>query len=610
MTTAMVYVILTLTIPLALVFMNRLREDTAALAMVAALMVGQIAGLPVLGPAGESQSAELALRGFGSPTILTLISLFIMTASLEKYGLTSWIARKLTAIGGKSESRLIGLFSLSAALLSLVMSNMASGALLLPSALETSRQAGIKPSKLLIPIAMGAMMGGAATYLTTANIIIAGLLQSAVPPQEPLGFFDFTITGGIVVIAGVAFLTLFGSRLLPDREPGVTFKVPGSSGLTTTYQLQERLWEASIPEKSDLHQKTLAEANLGKSLGISILAVKRGQRILPIENSNFILQRGDTLFAIGRDERIESLKKLGFILKKPNSNNSFESSDLVFAEVIIPPHSDYEGKNLREISLRANFGFSAIALWRENRSFRTDLADFCLKAGDTLLLIGPAENLKRLRNVQHIILTASAINRNGMDKPRVLLTASIVLAAITAMILNIPVVIAALAAAVIMMLTGLISMEEAYQTINWRAVFLIAGIMSVSTAMVQTGLASFFGNGVINLVSPFGGMGLAVGTSLITAGLSQVMGSQITPLVIGPVVISSAIELGVNPQAIAVVTGISTATFYLTPLAHPVNLIMIGPANYEFRDFFKIGLWMSLVCFTTLIIATKLIWGL
>jgi len=610
MTAAMVYVIVVLAVPLALVFMNRLREDIAALAMVAALMIAQIAGLPVLGPAGDVASAELALRGFGSTTILTLIALFIMTTSLEKYGLTSWISQKLVEIGGKSERRLIGLFSLTATLISLVMVNLAAGALLLPSALETSRRAGIKPSKLLLPISIGAMLGGATFYLSSANIIISGLLPSANPPLEPLGILDFTLTGGLVALAGVVFLTLFGAKLLPDRNPPSVYKIPGSRGLTSTYQLQERLWEARIPEGSDLNHKTLAEANLGKSLGISVVAVRRNEKILHIESAGFMLESGDLLVVIGREERVRKLEEVGLVIIPPSPETSFETSELIFAEAIIPPHSETEGKTLREIAFRARSGFSAIALWRDNRSYRTDVAEFCLKAGDALLLIGPAEHIGRLRRMQDVVLVETAVNRNGMDKNRVLMSAGIFAASILAMILRVPIYISMITAAVILLLTRLVTMEEAYQAIKWRALFLIAGIMSVSTAMFQTGLANLIGEVIIRVVAPIGGVGLAGGAILVTALLSQLMGSQIAPLVTGPVFISAAVSLGIDPHPIAVVTGISTAIFFLTPLSHPVHMIMMSPANYEYKDFLRIGAWMSLVCFTTLLIAVKIFWNI
>src|SRR5512138_462522 len=246
MTFPQVFVLLVLAIPLTLVFMNRLREDVAALLMAAALGLAQVLGIPVLGPANQPEAAGKALTGFGTPEVIALMALFILTACLDKYGVTRWIAGKLLSIGGHSERRLIGLFAFTAAFLSLFMNTLAAGALLLPSALSASRRTGIKPSKLLIPVAYGTMLGGAATYLTTANIIVSGLLRLAQPPQQSLTMLDFIPTGGVVAIVGLLFIAYVGRRLLPDRAPPLLRMKPRSDELTKTLHLVARMWEAKV----------------------------------------------------------------------------------------------------------------------------------------------------------------------------------------------------------------------------------------------------------------------------------------------------------------------------------------------------------------------------
>ena len=219
MTFSQIFIILILIIPLIFVFLNKLREDVAAMLMAVSLGIAQYMGMGIVGPVNTPSAAGNALTGIGTPEVITLISLFILTACLDKYGLTKWIAEKLLSIGGRSESRMIGLFTLTAALLSMFMNNLAAGALLLPSALEASRESGIKPSKLLLPIAYGTMLGGAASYFATANIIVSGLLPLANPPQAKLQFLDFTPTGGLIAIVGIIFLTIFGKYILPNKEP-------------------------------------------------------------------------------------------------------------------------------------------------------------------------------------------------------------------------------------------------------------------------------------------------------------------------------------------------------------------------------------------------------
>ena len=610
MTLPQIYVLLILIVPLTLVFMNRLREDIAALLMAALLGLAQYLGMAVLGPANTPSAADKALTGFGTPEVIALLALFILTACLDKYGVTRWIAKKLISLGGKSEQRLIGLFAFTGALLSLFMNTLAAGALLLPSALKASRQTGIKPSKLLIPIAYGTMLGGAATYLTTANIVVSGLLRLANPPQTPLKILDFTPTGGFVALAGLIFLTAFGKRFLPDKEPPTVQVDPTSDELTRTYQLLERTWEAEVTPESVIANKPLSETRIGENLGMAVLGVRRGNQILPVKGAAYKIQAGDALLIVGREERAKQLEQAGLRLYHAEEKFPVLLRDTIFVEVIIPPRSNIEGKTLRDLSFRAHYGFTAIALWREQRSYRTDVALLQLRAGDTLLLMGPPEKLSDIKNQHDFIVVEAVSNDTELDVPRVALTLGIAVSALAALFMGMPIEIAMITAAVLILLTGLMRPDEAYQVVKWRAIFLIAGTISVSYAMVQTNLAQLVGNSVVHIVAPLGAMGLVAGAYFLSAALTQVMGGQISPLVVAPITISAAIQLGVNPQAIAVVTAIAGSISFITPLSHPVNIIMIAPANYTFRDFMKSGWAVTLVCFIALMIAVPLFWKL
>jgi di/tricarboxylate transporter len=604
------FVVLTLLIPLVLVFLNRLREDVAALLMAVALGLAQYGGMGVLGPPNTPNAAENALTGFGTPEVITLLALFILTSCLDKYGVTRWLASRLLAVGGRSERRLIALFAFTAAFLSLFMNTLAAGALLLPSALDAARRTGIKPSKLLIPIAYGTMLGGAATYLTTANIIVSGLLPLANPPQAPLNILDFTPTGGLVALAGLLFLTLFGKQLLPDREPPAIELAQTSKELTATYQLQEHLWEAEVTPYSELANKTLAETRIGESLGLAVLGVRRGNRVLPVGGAQYNLHVGDCLLIVGREERTLQLQRAGLNVHQSSHRAPLEPRETIFVEVIVPPRSNLDGKTLRDVAFRANYGFTAVALWRDKRSYRTDVATFELHPGDTLLLMGPQDRLSSLKQLHDLVIMETAVNGNQIDVPRVVLTLGIAVTALAAMFLGVPAEIAMIAAAVVILLTGLMKPDEAYKAVRWRAIFLIAGTISVSVAMVETGLAAMIGDAVVHWITPFGPLGLVAGAYLLSALLTQVMGGQISPLVVAPITISAAIRLGVNPQAVAVVTAIAGSVSFITPLSHPVNILMIAPANYTFRDFVKSGWALTIICFIALMIAVPLFWQL
>lgn len=614
MTIPQIFVLLVLAIPLTLVFLDRLREDVAAMGMAALLGGAQYLGMGVLGKAHSPDEAGKALAGFGTPEVITLMSLFILTYALDKFGLTRWLAGRLLAIGGTSERRLIGLFALTGALLSLFMNTLAAGALLLPGALEASRRTGVKPSKLLIPVAYGTMLGGAATYLTTANIVISSLLPLADPPQESLSIFAFTPTGGVVAIAGLVFLYIFGSRLLPDREPPEfeqRYSV-GSQELADTYQLEERLWEMKIlPNSTRLINHRIEDTPIGSEFGLTVPAVRREGVLMSAEGAGR-LQADDVLVVIGREDRVQLLAQMGtrVIQHRDDEPHEIQTPGMVLTEILIPPRSPLQGKTLREVAFRAKYGFMGVALWRDNRSYRTDVGKTLLRPGDSLLLIGPGEKVAQLTNQQEFVVTQSTGAEMALNHTKVGVTLAIVVTALASMFAGVPVELAMFAAAALLLLTRLLTPEEAYQAVKWRAIFLIAGTIAVSTAMVETGLARLIGNDVVHLVEPFGAMGVIAGAYLMSALLTQVMGGQISPLVVGPIAISAAIRLDVNPQAVAVVTAIAGSVSFITPLSHPVNILMIAPANYQFRDFVKSGWVLTVVCFIALMIAVPLFWKL
>lgn len=610
MTTAQWILICVVCIPLAFVVTNRLRMDLAALFMAVALGLLQLLGLELLGPAGDPNSVRNVISGFNQPIILILISLFILTRLLEKSGLTRWIARHLVRLGGTNQSRLIVLLAATTAGLSLFMNNLAAGALVLPIAMDAARRTRVNPSRLLIPVAYGSLLGGTATYFTTANIIVSSLLQNARPPQAALQILDFTPTGGLIMIAGIAFLGLFGRRLLPDRRPTEEQSLARltSTELEEAYALGERLWEARIQPGSQLVGLTLRACGIGEKLGLVIAAMRRGHGGFYLPTHSEVMQPNDLLLIVGRQDRVSQLGELGLDIRP--EMHTLTTFGLALAEIVLAPRSAHLGRTLKDINFRGQYGFAAIALHRGERSYRTDVANMPLEPGDSLLLLGPRERLRELQRGGDFIVFEPNLGDAPVDVREAASALAIVAAAIAASIAGLPVYLAMLAGAVFALLARRLTMEEAYRAVEWQAVFLIAGMYAVSDAMVQTRLADLLGNAVLQLVTPMGALGLAAGAYLLTALLTQFMGGQVAALVTGPVTISAAIQMGVSPQAIAVATAIGCSASFLTPMAHPVNILMIAPGNYTFGDFFRNGWPLTIVCFIMLLVGMAVFWHL
>ena len=612
MTPQQIILIIVILIPLILAALDKLRMDLAALVMAVLLGLLQLAGLGMLGPAGKPKEAIQSIAGFGQPTVIILISLFIFTHGLEKTGITNWIAQKITIVGGNSESRLIALFAGVTALFSLVMNNLAAGALVLPSALETSRRTGIRPSKLLIPVAYGSLLGGSATYFTTANIVVSDLLAIAKPPQTALNFLDYFPTGLLIAVIGIFYLAFLGKKLLPNRNPGGFGSISNvtQGEMKEYFQLEERLWEAAISPASPLVGQTLEETSLGERYGLVVAGLRHENQTIFAPAAEQILNAGDRLLVVGREERVNQLTEQNLSIKPETHDAIHPGNEGALFEIILSPHSNALGKTLKELDFRNQYGFTAVALRRLERSYRTNVGEIPLNFGDVLLLAGPATRLKLLQKHTDFFVLEPNTSDQPVDRRKAFSTLAILFVAITASILGVPAYLATLCGALALIISGGVSIEEGYQSVEWHAIFLIAGMYAVSQAMIETGLAELFGNNMIKLAAPFGPLGLAAGAYLLTALLTQGMGGQVTALITGPITISAAISMSVSPQAVAVATAIGCSASFLTPMAHPVNILMIAPADYRFKDFFHVGWPLTILSFLALLVGMKFFWGL
>jgi uncharacterized protein with PhoU and TrkA domain len=367
-----------------------------------------------------------------------------------------------------------------------VMNNLAAAALMLPGAMEVARRTGIKPSKLLIPVAYGSLLGGVATYFTTANIIMSDLLRIATPPQKPLNILDFTPTGGLIALCGILFLGLFGNRLLPEREPSEEQSLARLTGseLEDLYQLNERLWEAQVAADSSLIGKTLLEAEIGSFCGVTVAAIQHGtvELALPLPEERIL--NGDVLLLVGREEKVNLLAGMGMLIRAARGGKPLSRRGIRFIEVILAPHSPVEGRSLRQIDFRARYRVTVVALKRGERSFRTDVGEISLAPGDSLLVIGTEQQERLLKKNSDFIV----IEPNPSDQPvrRYLAwpALAVLLLAIGASIAGVPVYLCMLVGACVLLVGGIVSAQEAYQSIEWQAVFLIAGMYAASLAMV------------------------------------------------------------------------------------------------------------------------------
>jgi di/tricarboxylate transporter len=612
MTLSMWITLLIIFLPLTLVMRGRWRMDVAALLMMAALGLAQFFGWGILGEPQTPADAILAIAGFSQPVIITLIGLFILTQALTANGMMQWMSQQMMRLGGGTEGRLIFLFAGSAALLSLLMNNVAVGALLLPGAMQVCRRTRLPPSKLLIPIAFGTALGGMATYFTTANIILSNLLINASPPQAGLDFRSFFPVGGLIALVGILYLAILGRHLLPSRQPGPEQMLArrSSAELERLYALGERLWLGRVAAHSPLVGQSLQQSRIGELLGIVVVAIWRKRQAIFNPSAAEVIQPGDMLLLVGNEQRVQRLSQWGIEIGREKENVSLSRFNVSLVEVVLAPHSSYEGKTLKALNFRRAYGFTAIALMRRGRSYRTDVGTLPLEAGDSLLMMGPSSRLRDLRANPEIILLEVEAPAPLVPRKRALFSLLLLLGAVAASVMGMPAYLAILSAASLALLLNLLPVQEAYRAIEWQVLFFIAGMSAASRAMVNTGLAALAAENVVRLLTGSGSLELAGAVFLLSAALTQFMGSQTTAFVIGPIAISAALHLGLAPQPIALAAAIGCSASFLTPTSHPVNLIMMNPGNYRFGDFARVGLGLMALTFLTLLAGLVLFWHL
>ena len=589
-----------ITITLVLIIFDLLRADLTAILVLAVLpLTGLI-------------TVQEAFSGFSRSVVITIIGLFIITQALEDTGIVAWIADRVRHMGRGSEVRLILLFMAMGSALSLIMNNIAAAAVLMPAAVQVGRESDVAPSRLLLPLGFGTLVGGMATYFTAANIILSSILRDQGQPQ--LGMMSFFPTGILIVLSSLAFMALIGRRLLPRRESAVQSASPFllTRRLTEMYQIHEQLWEVRILPESELVGVSLADSKIGETLGLTVVAIWRGHEALLNPLPEEVIQAEDYLVVLGWEDRVALLAEQGAVIGRSNGHDDRDQNIFVdMAEVVIPPRSSVLGRSLAELGFRNKYHLTGVALWREGLSFRNNVGTIPLEPGDALLMVGTPAHIEALTDERdYLVLQSTHTARPSLPQKAgwaLAITGAVLLVSIFEWLPTPEAVMMGVAA---MALTGCISLDEAYRRISWRVIFLIAGMLPLSIAMVHSGLADRVGHIIVSVVAPYGPLALVAGLFLLTMLVTQVIGGQVAGLIVGPIAVTAALQSGVNAQAVAVTVATACSAAFLTPIAHAVNILIMGPGGYRPNDFLRIGSLLSVVVLAALLVGMRLFWGL
>lgn len=586
------YVLGVLVVAFALFLTDKVRADIVSLLVLLALGIAGVV------------TPEETVAGFARPSILTLAGLFVVSAALERAGVVSWVASRLSRLSGSSEPKMVGVFMLTGAALSLCMNTIAAGSLLLPAAVDVARRNQLPASRLLMPLGFGVILGGTATIFTTANIVLSGVLHDLT--GRSLGFTSFVLTGGVVTLAGTAYMVFIGSRLLPSGTSSGRAAL-SLNDLASLYEVEKRLWEVKIVEGSPLVGQTLAEARLGAERDLSVLALWHGREAMFHPDPNYRLQVDDILLVVGDEEHAHSLEGT-HVGRNRKRHPGSRDLPVLMSEVVVPPRSRAAGRSLRELRFRTRHRVTAVALWRSGRAISHDVGNQVLRAGDALLVVGKMRQILKLADDPDwlVVDTPAYGPVSASQTIWTLIVAGGVI--FTAGLGLVPMAQASLAGGVALVLLGCLTPDEAYSSIEWRAIVLIAAMSPMAIALERTGWTDIVGKSLAGTLS-YGPLALVAAFFLSTAALAQVLGGQVTALLAGPITIGIAIKLGLDPVGIGVLVAIACSNAFLTPVSHPVNALVMGPGGYKAKDFVKVGAGLMLVTFSAAMVMAHFYWG-
>ncbi|MEP6809793.1 MAG: SLC13 family permease [Chthoniobacterales bacterium] len=588
MTLSIAFVLALLLIAVALFATERVSVDLVAFMLLIALVTGGIL------------TPREAFDGFSNDIIIILGSIFVISGALRETGVLDLLGTRLLKLAGSNQNRLLLLLMASTSGVSAFMNNTTVTAMFLPPVVTLARRAKIAGSKLLMPMAFASILGGTCTLIgTSTNVAVSGYLKKM--GMAEIGMFEVTPIGLLLVVVGLAYMMLIGKRLLPDHQ---------ETSLTANYAMREYVSEIIVLPNSPLIGQTSYDSDLNV-LEFQILKILRAQREL-LPGRNILIEEGDTLLVEGKAETLMKVKKIEGIEIKPEfslGDLDLQGSEMRIAEVLLTPQSDIAGRTLRQANFRQYYGLTVLALYRHGQTLREQVGKIVLRVGDLLLVQGEAPRLAGLRGHPGLSLLGE-VSEPLYDPRKGMLTIILFAAAVLIGSLGlVPLSIAFLSAAVLTVLTRCISVQRAYEFVDWRLLILIGGMTAFGTAMDKSGGAAYLADLIVRVCQPFGILAVLGGFFVLTIILTQPMSNAAAALVVLPVALKAAHQLGANERTFAI--GIMlTASLALIGPFEPSCLLVYGPGKYRVLDFVKVGLGLTITLALVILLTLDLFWPL
>ncbi len=568
---------------------EKLRVDLVALCVLLALLL-----LGLIRP-------EQALYGFASPATATVAAMFVLSAGLVRTGLVEWIGRRIDVFAGRTQTQLILILCLTIAALSAFVVNTATVAIFIPVAIALAKARKISPSRVLIPLSFASQFGGVCTLIgTSTNILVNSIAISNGLPGFHL--FEFAPLGLVMSGVGIVYLLSVTNWLLPKRK--------GEYQQIDKYRLVDYLAEFRVKKMSPLVNSAWEKDRPKDLADIDLIKIIRGKKATWRASATTI-KVGDILLVHGNADKLMKMKdnyKLETKGDEAMHDQKLSSDEVKLIEALIPPRSNIVGRTLRSSDFKRRFRCVVLAVQRRGKILRDRLVDIHFDGGDTLLLQCDKEEVNRIMRSGDLIVT-NELTELHLRKNRAALALGFVGLVVALAALNVvPILIAALIGAVGMVLGRCLTLEEAYQAIDWKVIFLLGGILPLGLALQQTGTAAWLANSVLEPLVAMGPLVVLAALYIFTAVLTETMSNNAAAILLAPIALSLAVALGVNPRPFLIAITFAASTSFATPIGYQTNTMIYAPGGYRFSDYTKVGAPLNILFWITAILLVPVLW--
>ncbi len=447
-----------------------------------------------------------------------------------------------------------------------------------------------------------------AAFRTRFNVAVVGIMRRDAYRLTNLAYVPIRV-GDRVLVQG----ELESLEQLEKFSDFSDVEIFSPEQLSEQYHADERMFVVRLPKHSGLAEETLAKSRLADVFDFRVVAVFRDGELKVMPRGDEVLVGGDLLLIEGQHSDLDvlrGLQELEIDTRIPANVTAFESERLTLMDATLDPRSTLAGRTVGELNFRERYGIELAGIWREGETVGTELADEKLQVGDALLLLGPRDRLQLLSSDSDFLIL-TPLGQEPPDTRRAPLAAAIMLGVVVTVMLGYaPISISAVIGGTIMVLTGCLNMEQAYRSIDWRAIFLIAGMLPLGTAMQETGAATYLADQVMELLGDAGPWPVIMGLYILTAMATMIIPTAALVVLMSPIVLSAMADMGLAPETAMMAVAMAASASFTSPISHPANILVMGPGGYRFVDYLKVGVPLTIVVFITVMVLLPILWPL